>query len=235
MRRTAFVLWLSLLALPATASAPVDAFTLKFSTLRNGDALGGTIMQFKPARAGVWQFSSTVNGTEGLAGLAGAGVNETSTLTAPGGQLTLFSNALETRLAWKTSVKTTALLKGGKAYQYSDGKTVRMADYAPQTLDRHSLTVALVSDLRAGLGPEFSYRALAKGRAETYRFRVTGEERLNTALGMLDTVRVERIRESSDGKRTRIWFAKSRGYLPVLIQELDRDGDDIEMRIAAIR
>ena len=52
---------------------------------------------------------------------------------------------------------------------------------------------------------------------------------------MLDTVRVERIRESSDGKRTRIWFAKNRGYLPVLIQELDRDGDDIEMRIAAIR
>ena len=160
---------------------------------------------------------------------------ETSTLNAPGGQLTLFSNALETQLAWKTSRKTTALLKGGKEYQYTDGKSVRLADYAPQTLDRHSLTVALVSDLRAGQGPEFVYRALAKGRAESYTFRITGEERLRTALGVLDTVRVERIRESSDGKRTRIWFAKSRGYLPVLIQELDRDGDDIEMRIAAIR
>ena len=44
MRRTAFVLWLSLLALPATAAAPVDAFTLKFTTLRNGSALGNTIM-----------------------------------------------------------------------------------------------------------------------------------------------------------------------------------------------
>ena len=235
MRRTAFVLWLSLLALPATAAAPVDAFTLKFTTLRNGSALGNTIMQFKPLRTGIWQFNSAVNGTEGLAGLAGAGVNETSTLTAPGGQLTLFSNALETRLAWKASVKTTALVKGGKSYQYTDGKTVRLADYVPQTLDRHSLTVALVSDLRAGRGPEFTYRALAKGRAETYRFRIAGEDRLNTALGPLDTVRVERVRESSDGKRTRIWFAKSHGYLPVLIQELDREGDDIEMRIAAIR
>ena len=43
-----------------------------------------------------------------------------------------------------------------------DGKTVRMADYAPQTLDRHSLTVALVSDLRAGLAYVMA-AALAKG------------------------------------------------------------------------
>jgi len=48
-------------------------------------------------------------------------------------------------------------------------------------------------------------------------------------------VRIDRIRESSDGRSTRIYFAKSLDYAPVLIQELNSKGDNIEMRILSVR
>jgi hypothetical protein len=118
---------------------------------------------------------------------------------------------------------------------YRDQKTTRQVAYQPGIIDQHSLTIALMSDLRAGKGKSFAYPALTKGKLETMRFKVIGDAVLDTALGKLNCVRVERIRDSADGKTTRIWFAKDRNYAPVLIQELDSGGDDIEMRIQALQ
>jgi hypothetical protein len=127
------------------------------------------------------------------------------------------------------------LQKGAKIYEFVDGKDRRQAPYAPGLLDQHSLTLALLEDLRAGKGPQFVYKIINKGRLETYTFKRVGEQKLDTSLGKLDTVRIDRIRESSDGRSTRIYFAKSLDYAPVLIQELNSKGDNIEMRILTVR
>jgi hypothetical protein len=222
-------------ALPVTAAEPVDDFTYRYQIIRNGSALGSTRMQFKALPNGVWQYSSVAAGSGGLAGLAGAGVNERSLLIAPRGQLELFSNRMETSVAWKSQVKTTEFNKAANAYLYRDQKNTRQVAYQPGIIDQHSLTIVLMADLRAGKGKSFAYPALTKGKLETMRFKVTGEAVLDTALGKLNCVRVERLRDSADGKTTRIWFAKDRNYAPVLIQELDTGGDDIEMRIQALQ
>jgi hypothetical protein len=221
--------------MPAIAAEPVDDFSYRYQIIRNGSALGSTRTQFKALPNGVWQYSSQASGTEGLAGIAGAGVDERSTLIAPRGQLELFSNRTETRVAWKTEVKSISFDKAGNAYIYQDRKGSQRIAYKPGMLDQHSLTLALIADLRAGNGKSFTYSALSKGKLETLRFKVTGEAVIDTALGKLNTVRVDRIRDSANGKTTRIWFAKDRGFAPVLIQELDSNGDDIEMRIQALQ
>lgn len=232
-----FVITLSMLlipAVPARGAEPIGDFSYRYQLVRNGAVLGINRLQFKALPNGVWQFTSKAAGTEGLASLAGAGVDERSTLIAPRGQLELFSNRTETSVAWKKEVKSTSFDKASNAYIYRDHKATRKVAYQPGIIDRHTLTVALMSDLRSGKNKSFSYPALNKGKLDTFRFKLTGEEVLDTALGKLKTVRLERIRDTADGKTTRIWFAKERNYAPVKIQELDSKGDDIELRIQTL-
>ena len=234
MRR--FVLGFLLLSFSATVLADsLDGFSYKFRLYRNGSALGTAEMQYVLKDDGFSQFITRTNGTDGMASLAGASVTENSQLIRRNGELELVSGRIDTKVAWKTSTKSTALQKGAKVYEYIDGKDRRQAPYAPGLLDQHSLTLALLEDLRAGKGPQFVYKVLNKGRLETYTFKRVGEQKLDTALGKLDTVRIDRIRESSDGRSTRIYFAKSLNYAPVLIQELHSKGDNIEMRVLSVR
>jgi len=235
MRR--LLLSLSLLLLPIltfAASAP-PAFSYDFQVSRNGSPLGVSSMSFAPARSGSWLLKTTVTGTEGLASLAGAGVNESTTLVVNNGELELLSNRQETQLAWKSSRKTTDLDRASRTYVYDDGKNGREVPYQAGLLDQHSLTLAVISDLQAGKTGTLVYRGLSKGRLETFRFRILGEETLGTALGRMATVKVERVRETSNGKSTRIWLAKDRNYAPVLIQENNSNGDDVEMKLIRIR
>jgi hypothetical protein len=221
-------------AMPAQGAEPIGDFSYRYELIRNGKVVGNNRLQFKALPNGVWQFTSKASGTEGLASLAGAGVDERSTLIAPRGQLELFSNRTETTLAWKNDVKSTNFDKASNSYIYRDHKTTRKVAYQPGIIDRHTLTVALISDLRSGKNKAFSYPTLNKGKLDTFRFKLMGEEVLDTALGKLKTVKLERIRDTADGKATRIWFAKERNFAPVMIQELDSKGDDIELRIRSL-
>ena len=56
-----------------------------------------------------------------------------------------------------------------------------------------ALGAASLEDLRAGKGPQFVYRIINKGRLETYTFKRVGEQKLDTALGKLDTVRIGEV------------------------------------------
>ena len=45
----------------------------------------------------------------------------------------------------------------------------------------------------------------------------------------------ERVREAGDGRITKIWFARERGWLPLRIKQYEADGETLDMRITAIR
>lgn len=218
----------------ALAAAPVDPFNLKFQVTRNGTVLGVNNVQLKQSKPGVWDFSGAIVGTDGLAMLAGATVNERSILTAPKGQWEIYSSLLETKVAWRRDVKSITRQADGSGYQYKDHKKSVIIPFQPGLLDQHSVTLALISDLQAGKGPTFQYQTIVKGKVETYTFRRVGEQILETALGRLDTVKIERVRQTGNGKSTLIWFAGGKNYLPVKFQDLNAKGDRIEMKIIAI-
>jgi len=229
------LLWVAMPLTAQTPAASVQPFSLQYSLYRNGEALGVAELQNRQVSPGYWQFVSKTTATEGIAQVAGASAFEQSNLIARQGQLELFSNRIETKVAWKTLAKTTKLVNSGTAYQYTDRKGSKQAPYSPGLLDQHSLTLALMADLRAGKNAgTLVYPIVNKGKREDNTFRIAGTQTLSTALGKLNTVRVDRVRESSNGKSTSIWFASDRNFVPVLFQQLDENGDDIEMRILAI-
>jgi hypothetical protein len=237
MRLLALILLL--LAMPLFANTPANAvqpFSLNYTVYRNQSMLGVAELRNKQASPGYWQFISKTTATQGVATIAGANINEQSNLIVRNGLLELFSNRLETKVAWKTMLKTTKLDDASDTYQYKDSKGTKQAPYRPGLLDQHSLTLALIADLNAQKkGPSFVYMVVNREKIEPYTFKIVGTQTISTALGKLNTLRVDRIRESNDGKTTRIWFAVDKNYMPVLIQQNDENGDDIEMRIAAIK
>jgi len=75
----------------------------------------------------------------------------------------------------------------------------------------------------------------ADGRGLTpFHFKVVGTERLETRLGEMLTLHVEKVRDGPDDKTTDIWFASERDFLPVRVLVVDSDGtraDQILTRI----
>lgn len=88
--------------------------------------------------------------------------------------------------------------------------------------DMISHKVQMRRDLAAG-EQKLDYQVVSRGKLKNYTYEVTGEELLNTAVGDLHTVRLERVREDSD-RSTILWLAKDWNYLLVKLEQVE-DGD----------
>jgi hypothetical protein len=95
-------------------------------------------------------------------------------------------------------------------------------DIPPHALDKMVVTLVLMRDLASG-ARDVEYAIADGGRLKTYRFKVVGEERVETPAGTFDALKLERLRD--DNKRyTALWCAPELHYLPVKL--LQREDDD---------
>lgn len=93
-------------------------------------------------------------------------------------------------------------------------------------LDKSSYQLALQADVAAGT-ERLSYRVLDGDDLDIYDFRILGEELIETPLGSLNTVKVERVRDPGQNMRkTTLWFAKDWSYLLVQLNQIERDGKE---------
>ncbi|MBL4572964.1 MAG: DUF3108 domain-containing protein [Gammaproteobacteria bacterium] len=70
----------------------------------------------------------------------------------------------------------------------------------------------------------FSFEIIDGDTIETQQYRIAGEEILSTPLGLLNTLRLERVREASDERVTKIWLAVDWNYLLTRIEQLNNSG-----------
>jgi len=123
-------------------------------------------------------------------------------------------------------------------YDYGTGHLTGTARGAPLDLpietglqDVMTIRIAPTIDLLAGRDPG-EYVMLDGREIKRYVYRRVGTEKLETALGTLDTVVVTSDRKGSDGRgRTwRYWYAPSLDYLTVRAEQ--RDGGDTRLALA---
>nr|WP_255775714.1 DUF3108 domain-containing protein [Microbulbifer sediminum] len=112
------------------------------------------------------------------------------------------------------------------ALNFEDGRVVNISE-PDRTLenppgaihDKISYQLQLALDVAAGK-EDLVYQVADGKRVRTYRFAVTGTETLQTPLGPVDTVKVERVREEGADRSTYIWFAPTWNHALVkLMQE----------------
>lgn len=97
--------------------------------------------------------------------------------------------------------------------------------------DKSTYQLALQHDVAAG-EKSMSYQVVDGDEIETYDFRVLGEEVVRTAAGLIDAIKVERVRDPTQSSRkTILWFAKDWNYLLVRLHQVEKDGKEYQIML----
>jgi hypothetical protein len=220
---------LFLLFATATAfaqDAPIAPFKSQYSLIRNGDLIGEASIELIMGKDG-WQFTTQSLGTEGLAGFAGVRIDENSTFRWQDGRPETMHYTYFQKAAWKKKNRHIDVDHAAKQIKAGDDDGSMDLAYAPGTVDRNLVVLALAADLKAK-HDTLEYRVADKREVGTHRYKVIGKETIATAHGRFDCIKIERIREKA-GRTTTTWIAPALGYTPVRIVQREPDGETMEM------
>ncbi len=105
-------------------------------------------------------------------------------------------------------------------------------DFEPGQLGPLSHQLELARDLQDGV-EELSYAVIIRGGIRNYRYERRGEEDMQTPLGTLRVLRLQRVRDNSD-RETVLWLAPALNYQPVLLRQ-EEDGSSYELTLQSFR
>ncbi|MGB2130211.1 MAG: DUF3108 domain-containing protein [Marinobacterium sp.] len=203
----------------ADTTAPLTPFKAVYTTAFDlGVSLSGeAIRQLKSQDNGRWTFSS-----------------EASSMMAGISEITRFEYH-PTRIIKPLSYryKRKVLGKSRKAtidFDWSKGSVTTVVKDQPwkmqipeATQDKLSYQLQLRLDLMAGK-TEMHYAVADGGKLKEYRFKVTGEEEIDTPYGRYMAIRVIRDRGEDADRETLIWFAPELDYLIIRLEQTESDG-----------
>jgi hypothetical protein len=223
---TALMLWP--VAIPADELTPYEA---RYSVYRNGKFTGETTVKLE-LDGNRWSMHSEARGTRGLARLLKLRNTEHSDGEVTEGKFLPSSYEHHTRAMgidrrwtaafdWETRLVQTQTRDGDFSLPLESG-----------TLDPLSLDLALRQVLPEGV-VEWQGQMVDEDEIKLHRYRITAAESRDTALGCLNTHRVERLRENSQ-RYTRAWYASELEYVVVRLEHGKYEGDSMEMRIESL-
>lgn len=210
----------------AADAEPIAPFRADYQLIRNGDRIGEASIELIMGKDG-FQFTTRSEGTEGLAGFAGVRIDENSTFRWQDGKPETMHYRYAQKAAWKRRQRSVDVDHDARTVHVDDGEGEVKLDYAPATVDRNLVVLALAADLKAKR-EHLEYRVADKRAIETHRYRVSGRETIKTARGSFECIRVERVREKP-GRTTTTWIAPALDFTPVRILQQEPDGETLEM------
>lgn len=225
--------WLLACVGPAGAAEPppLQPFQADYQVLRNGKELGHATLTLREAGNGTWEFMNQTKGTKGMASLLGLDVLEKSTFRWHDGLPEGLQYRYSQQAAIKSKQRSIDFDWNAKQARIREGSKESVAELHVSAMDRSLVTLALMARLKAG-SSDLAFSVVDKEQATGQRYTQGANEHLSLPAGSVDAVRVERQRE--DSKRTTIsWFAPQRNWLPVQIEQVEKNGETITMRLAA--
>jgi hypothetical protein len=226
------LLALGLTLLPITGGAEVlSNFTAIYQVERDATLLGRARFTLSPQGQDCYLYHGTAR-PEGLAALLAGETVEQSHFCIVGGKIR------------PVSYKTVE--DGGKGDNYTlsfdwVNRLVRSNEGSPRKLvadgvDPLSLQIALrkrLSDAGGTLPAQpINLVVVEDDKEKEYSFRVLGRESLETPLGRLDAIRLDRTDDSK--KQLRLWLAPSLDYLPVRVERQRGKGAVMRLKIETL-
>ena len=233
--RTALLCLALLLPAAAHAAAPPAPFSAEYEVFQNDKKLGRGTITLRALGNGDWEMVTRSEATQGLVAAAGVSRSERTVLSWAGGKPEVREYRMDQKAAWSQRNLLLQVDASARSARSTYKDKTSTLPYRPGMLDRHGLTAAIMSDLAAGARDELRYTVASRDDVEEQRYAVAASVRLKTAVGVMRAVRVERIREAGNGRVTKLWFARERGWLPLRIKQYEADGETLDMRIIAIR
>ena len=130
-------------------------------------------------------------------------------------------------------VKTVSFDVAAKKLTFSGGESEPLV---AGTQDRMSVLVQLATLGRSdpsAFGPSKvqQFRVAGSSRTDNWRFRVVGNDTLDTALGKIKTVHLVRERDHDDGQKVEVWLSADYDWMPVRVLSNETDGDYLDQVI----
>jgi hypothetical protein len=99
--------------------------------------------------------------------------------------------------------------------------------------DKLSYSQSIGYDLGVRGLTEITYRVADGDEVEEQVYRVSAQEVLETPLGALNTVKIERIRSGDSQRRTTVWLAVDWHYLLVQLEQVNSSGRETSLALEA--
>lgn len=99
----------------------------------------------------------------------------------------------------------------------------------PGVVDKLSYQLLLRHELQHTNNEEIEFQVIDTDEIEAHLYRLSGSELTDTAIGLLNTVKVERIREGTSSRSTTFWLASDWNMLLVRFVQTDSSGSKTEL------
>lgn len=226
--------WILLLAIAGASGVHADwqPYRAHYDVYRNDKLIGKADVTLE-LQGDRWNMRSEASGTRGLARLLRAKDSEYTEGSLFDGRFRPLEYSHQTRIAgsdksWSASFDWQAgrvnISKGKK------GKDQLSLDMGAGALDALSLKLEMARRLQDN-DSDMMFLLVDDEKIKEQAFHVLPPVYLDTSLGCLRTVPVERVRPDST-RYTRVWHAADVEFIAVRLEHGKTDGERIEMRIA---
>lgn len=232
----ALALQIAIVAPAFAAQNGLKPFRAEYATLQNDDEIGRTTLDLSDNGDGSWTLRSETKGTAGLAKIAGVHIVETSRFRWKDGRPEALVYDYKQDAAFKQRTRHADFDWKAKEVRVSEGGDDFRYAIAAGLIDRQAVTLAIASDLVRGAS-SFDYKVAVKDHIEDMRYTRGPTETLKVPAGAFKVQVMQRDGEpGSDRKRVaRSWFAESLGWLPVQIEQTQKKGDTVTLRLVSVR
>lgn len=236
--RTAVLLAGILAVFPAVVTADWQAYEARYAVYRNGKLAGKADFTVEKTEDGEWRIRSDAAGTHGMARLLRARDFEEAVGRLRDGRFWPQRFVHRTTVAGIDDEWTADFDWSKGEVRIAEGRERRTLDIDGYALDGLSLKVEMQRRLRSsgdGLSDEeLLFHLVDDDEIKRQQFRLLETERLETSLGCLDTVPVERVRSSDSKRYTRAWHAPTLDFVTVRLEHGKIGGNHMEMRITEL-
>ncbi|WP_165782389.1 DUF3108 domain-containing protein [Solilutibacter silvestris] len=209
-------------ALPPLPRKVLVPFRATYSVARNGSPAGVASMQVVDLGGGRWRLDLGIRGTQGLAGLAGLNLQQSTVFERVGDTFRPLSQATIKNLLLRSQRITGSYDWSRNSAQWTgDVSSKRRAPVALQPGDMNTLLVNLAVVRDADAGKPLQYRVVDNGRARLQAF-ITSAAKETITVGDLsyDAWHVSRTNAGSDGMDA--WVSDN---VPTPVRIVQKDGD----------
>lgn len=226
--RTALTIGLAFF-LSAPVCADLNPYAASYSIYRNGKVAGRVDIQLSQ-QDDQWTIRSEGGGTHGLARILRAKDIEYTTGTLEQGRFQPLEYSRHTRVAaiddrWLSTFDWPA---DEVVVVHDNKETFRLA-LQGEALDPLSMKLEMRRRLLQP-NPDLNFLMVEEDEVEPQTFRTLESEWLETSLGCLQTIPIEKVRKTQT-RYTRAWHAPAFGNIEVRVEHGKVGGNHMEMRI----
>jgi hypothetical protein len=214
------------------AESPVQPFHADYTVSRNGKDMGKATLDLRNT-GNDWEFVSQTHGTSGMAAMLGVDIQEKSTFAWNANKPQCITYNYSQKALKSRTTSITCDWNAKSANVDDNGKSANVALASP-AMDRNLVALALMVDLKAG-SSALNYPVIDKDQISDQHYVQSGHELISLGSSNVDAIKVARDRGADSKRQTTYWFAPKRGWLPVQIEQVEKNGETITMRLASAK